>query len=127
MKKYFILFFIVFFWNLKSYSQKFEVTSIDSTSNNFIIMVKNHEIEYLILSPKVKKKKCFISKNEKIEVEKKYDFLLTEATFFAKTEPNVNNTIYVDNRIIWKKENNFKIYFCKNLKGLYFLSSKSKQ
>ena len=66
---------------------------------------KHREIEYLILSPKVKKKKCFISKNEKIEVEKKYDFLLTEATFFAKTEPNVNNTIYVDNRIIWKKEN----------------------
>jgi hypothetical protein len=127
MKKYFILFFIIFFWGLKSYSQDFEVTSIDSTKNNYIIMVKNCETEYLILSPKTKKKKKFVSKNKRIKIGKKYSFLLVEVTFFAKSEPNLNNIIYVDKRIIWEKGDNFKIYFCENLKGLDFISSSNKE
>jgi hypothetical protein len=124
MKKYLLLFFMVVFWEISLYSQNFEVTSIDSTSNNFIIMVKNNEKEFLILSPKVKEKKCLVSKSKKIKVGYHYDLLLEEATLFGKTEPNVNNTIYVDDRIIWKKGDSFNIYFCENLKGLYFLGLK---
>lgn len=121
MKKVLLTILILMMSFFKAYSQKYEVVSIDSTSNNYIVLVKKTDKKYLIISPKIKKKKCLKSTSEKIKVGFEYDFLLEESTIFGKTEPNVKNSIFIDDKKIWTSEDDYDIFFCENLKGLYYL------
>lgn len=118
--KYLLIIFLIAFSFCYTNAQEskktfYKIIKIDSTKNNYIIDIKNKtNIYFRIISEKnleIDSKKC-----HKIRLNKKYKLklLFTEPIFSGGKEVSVE----VDDKIIWKDGDNFRISYTNNLLGL---------
>lgn len=106
--------------SMNLYSQdgeQYKVASIDSTAKNYLILVQKLGHNYMIISPMVNVE----MNHDKLTIGKEYRFLLLENSLQNITEPEISNTISIDEKKIWEKGDNFDVVFCNDLKGLYYV------
>ena len=109
--------------NAQSQDEKlYRVVKIDSTENNYIINLEENEIRYVVISQKSRKRR----KKKRIVLGKEYRLNLVEFNLAGKFQLDKNLSIVIDDKIIWEKGDNFKLYFCDDIKGLYLKRKKCK-
>ena len=110
-KTLFILAMCAILCNYSSYGQisdKFKITKIDSTSNFYLIYAKSFKIKGLIL---ISKTDSLEKKGQnKIIVGEKYKLTLYKNSLTRGVTSNLSPKISVDNKVIWKTEDDFEVY-----------------
>lgn len=120
MKHLLIIFIITFSFVYsnaqESKKKKYIIIKIDSTKNNYIIDIRNNSNQLFRI---ISEKNVDVIKNcKQIKLDKKYKFklLFVERIFSGGKEVSVE----VDDKIVWKDDDNFRISYTNNLLGLCY-------
>ena len=100
-------------------SGEFKVLKIDSTSNFYLINVKNKKLKGLILIPK--NDSLEDKQQSKIEVGKQYVLTLLLNSLTRGIPSTASPQIAIDNKVIWKTGDNFMVYFTDDIRRLFYL------
>lgn len=111
---------ILYSQNSNEKSKKYKVIKIDSTENNYLIYVKKRKEKYLIISLNENISEKIKATHKKLRKNKKYKFKLKlfDVKFTSMLE---DNSVSVDSKVVWKKEDDFNLYLTRNLIGLHYL------
>ncbi|WP_411032055.1 hypothetical protein [Spongiimicrobium sp. 3-5] len=125
------LFFLMLFFVCSSFNmlfsqncdKKYEVVKIDSTEGNYLVHIKRAKEKLLLISSKedvrINNK---IQMGDRIKVGGKYKFKLSEYDIkFASIPPEMDQSLSIDGKMIWKKGDDFNLFVSKSLAGLYYI------
>lgn len=123
MKKIlFILAMCTILCNYSSYGQisdNFKITKIDSTSSFYLVYAKSFKIKSLIL---VSKTDSLMKKSQKkVIVGEKYKLTLYKNSLTRGVTSNLSPKISVENKVIWKKGDDFTVYLTDDIENLFYL------
>jgi len=100
-------------------SIRYKVLEIDSVSNYYFITVKKNFKKYLIVSNNYRL--TCISCN-KIELYKKYEFVLLKYIPAIKIPNRKNFSISIEDRVVWSNGGKYTAYTTNTLSGLCIIS-----
>ena len=103
--------------------KKYKVMKIDSTDGNYLVNIKKAKEAFLLISSKEDIRLADkMELGNKIEVGKRYKIKLSEYRVrFASIPPEMEQTLSIDGREVWKKGDDFDVVVSKNLAGLYYI------
>ncbi|MEO9514050.1 MAG: hypothetical protein ABJN84_17810 [Flavobacteriaceae bacterium] len=104
-------------------NKKYKVVKIDSTEGNYLVHIKKAKKTFLLISSKEDVRIADkIGLGNKIEVGQRYRLKLLEyGVRFASIPPEMEQTLSIDGREVWKKGDDFDVFVSKNLAGLYYI------
>ncbi|MBL7869533.1 MAG: hypothetical protein JNM71_16075 [Flavobacterium lindanitolerans] len=122
MKTLYLLTLVLFstFVHSQEY-QRYKVVNIDSTISSYVITVKSCNKKNIIKKALVLTSKTdTVFKNvRKIKVGSTFKLKLEE--IFTDVTSNLNSTsLIIDNILVWKRDDDFRIYSSDNIKGLNY-------
>ncbi|WP_394748245.1 hypothetical protein [Spongiimicrobium salis] len=118
---------LICFCSMTLYAQKcdtkYKITKIDSTEGNYLIYAQKAKTKLLIISSKETVMSNYENKsNGNIKIGKRYKMKLHEFKLeFASLPPEITPTLTIDNKQVWKKGDDFNVFFSRNLIGLYYV------
>lgn len=116
-----LLILLFCFYNNKMLSQnihEYKVLSVDSTLNNYIFKLEKSKVKYLVISPKIDSTCVNLGK---IEIGKSYKIRLLKSTLKDSFKLGLPlESISIEEKEVWKKDDEFDIYFSDDIFSIYY-------
>ena len=99
---------------------KYKLLDIDSTSNFYILKFTSNKSDSLNCFLLTSSKLVFPQKGKKLKIKKKYFLEIDKSSYEILDGLDNIDSWGVDNKIIWNNGDKCKLYFSKNIGGLFY-------